>query len=187
MLVTACVCLLYFPWVFRFTIHWFLCQQSDEEFLASLRTRSAAMSVSVPRSEWPRQPSRPAQSKTTARLQRSQSCRYPRYRHVTHHPPTVRTFVLDFHCEVDETRGLVYGTGGALLTTIRRVIRQLVHLQRLSLTDLFLTVTDARNLLLDITKVTHWLCFSLFVFSQPGEVLFEMEVRCRLHHASWIA
>ncbi|VDP29379.1 unnamed protein product [Echinostoma caproni] len=109
------------------------------------------MSVSVPRTVWPPQPSRAVQPKT-ARLQRSQSCRYPRYRHVTHHPPTVRTFILDFHCEVDETRGFVYGTGGALLTTIRRVLRQLLHLRRLRLTDLFLTTSDARNLLLDVTK-----------------------------------
>ncbi|THD22578.1 hypothetical protein D915_006746 [Fasciola hepatica] len=125
--------------------------ESDEGFLASLRTRSTAMSVSVPHSAWPLPPSGSIQSKT-ARLQRSQSCRYPRYQHVTRHPPTVRTFVLDFHCEVDETRGLVYGTGGALLTTIRRVLRQLIHLRSLRLTDLFLTTTDARNLLLDVAK-----------------------------------
>ncbi|KAA3672600.1 uncharacterized protein DEA37_0003459 [Paragonimus westermani] len=83
---------------------------------------------------------------------RSQSFRHSRCAHVRQSPPSVRGFVLDFHCEVDDARGFAYGTGGALLSTIRRVVRQLFYVERLHLTDLFLTATDARDLILDLHK-----------------------------------
>ncbi|TGZ72543.1 hypothetical protein CRM22_002032 [Opisthorchis felineus] len=86
--------------------------------------------------------------------QRSQSCRYPHRHHHPRPPPSVISFLLDFHCEVDESRGSVYGTGGALLSTIRRVIRQLSCVERLRFTDLFLSLPDARNLVLDLTETT---------------------------------
>lgn len=70
-----------------------------------------------------------------------------------HHPPIVHSFELDFNSEVDNLRGLVYGTGGALLRTISRVIRQLNELHRLRLVDLFLVSDDARQLVCEISDV----------------------------------
>ncbi|CAI2736081.1 unnamed protein product [Schistosoma spindalis] len=70
-----------------------------------------------------------------------------------HHPPIVHSFELDFNSEVDDSRGLVYGTGGALLRTISRVIRQLSELHRLHLVDLFLVSNDARQLVCEISDV----------------------------------
>ncbi|KAH8867094.1 F-box domain [Schistosoma japonicum] len=68
-------------------------------------------------------------------------------------PPVVRSFELDFNSEVDDLRGFIYGTGGALLKTINRVIRQLNKLQRLRLVDLFLVSDDARQLVCEISDV----------------------------------
>ncbi|KAF6777114.1 hypothetical protein AHF37_03555 [Paragonimus kellicotti] len=85
-------------------------------------------------------------------FKRSQSFRHSCCAHPRQSPPSVRGFVLDFHCEVDDARGFAYGTGGALLSTIRRVVRQLFYVERLHLTDLFLTATDARDLILDLHK-----------------------------------
>lgn len=71
-----------------------------------------------------------------------------------HHPPIVHSFELDFNSEVDDLRGLVYGTGGALLRTISRVVRQLSELHRLHLVDLFLVSDDARQLVCEISDVS---------------------------------
>ncbi|CAH8675309.1 unnamed protein product [Schistosoma rodhaini] len=89
-------------------------------------------------------------------LKRSKSSQYPSSVSsfsAFHHPPIVHSFELDFNSEVDNLRGLVYGTGGALLRTISRVIRQLNELHRLRLVDLFLVSDDARQLVCEISDV----------------------------------
>ncbi|VEL30669.1 unnamed protein product, partial [Protopolystoma xenopodis] len=68
-------------------------------------------------------------------------------------PPNIRKFALDFHSEVDEVAGATYGTGGALLETIRRVVRNFRGLRYLRLMDLFLDPSDARRLTIDLAEV----------------------------------
>ncbi|CAH8652390.1 unnamed protein product [Heterobilharzia americana] len=89
-------------------------------------------------------------------IQRSQSAHYPstvKSLVIPRYPPVVHSFELDFNAEVDDVRGFVYGTGGALLTTISRVVRQLKELRRLRLVDLFLVSDDARRLVCELSGV----------------------------------
>ncbi|CAL8100829.1 unnamed protein product [Calicophoron daubneyi] len=118
--------------------------EEEDEIITAIYRR-VSMSASAPKpSSMQGEPSR------GRKYQRSQSCRYARYPEPRRPAPIVRAFSLDFHCEVDENRGIAYGTGGALLGTIRRVVRQLNRVQCLRLTDLFLAVPDARRLILDL-------------------------------------
>ncbi|CAH8510840.1 unnamed protein product [Dicrocoelium dendriticum] len=124
-------------------------EESDldtREFLNEVRSISVSLPENTPV---------PIVRSTGRVYQRSQSCRYAQSTNAPRNPPLIRVFELDFHCEVDGMRGFVYGTGGALLSTIRRVVRQLNSVQRLYLTDLFLNAFDARNLILDIHKVYY--------------------------------
>ncbi|CAH8575387.1 unnamed protein product [Schistosoma turkestanicum] len=89
-------------------------------------------------------------------FKRSKSSQYPSFVSnfpAFHNPPIVHSFELDFNSEVDDLRGLVYGTGGGLLKSISRVIRQLNELHRLRLVDLFLASDDARQLVFEISSV----------------------------------
>ncbi|KAL5968198.1 F-box/LRR-repeat protein 21, partial [Taenia solium] len=95
------------------------------------------------------------------RYQRSVSCKFPYpsnrlpYPPDTSNlpPPCVRAFSLDFHAEFDEASGVVYGSGGALFATIVRVLSQLKCLRGLYLRNLFLSQSDARQLLIEVSTV----------------------------------
>lgn len=103
------------------------------------------------------------------RYQRSVSCKFPcpinrlPYPPDTSNlpPPCIRTFSLDFHAEFDEGSGTVYGSGGALFATIVRVLSQLKCLRSLYLRNLFLSQSDARRLLIEISTVRQIL-FQLY-------------------------
>lgn len=113
-----------------------------------------------------------------AKYKRANSLRYPSTWSARPAPPEVERFSLHFHCEVDYRSGRAYGSGGALLSTIRRVIRQLTRLQRLVLTDLFLSPADARQLILDLhvvstvdsTPAQRSGCCMILVHAVPGWV-----------------
>lgn len=120
---------------------------------------------------------RPSQKGSGRKYQRSASCRYPtegssgqsRFPYPPDisqlAPPCVRSFSLDFHCESDETTQVVYGSGGTLFATICRVISQLKCLRSLYLRDLFLSPSDARKLILQISTVSRWNTFrSIFSY-----------------------
>ncbi|EUB62893.1 F-box/LRR-repeat protein [Echinococcus granulosus] len=95
------------------------------------------------------------------RYQRSVSCKFPcTYKRLPYPPdtsnlppPCVRAFSLDFHAEFDEASGVVYGSGGALFATIVRVLSQLKCLRALYLRNLFLSQSDARQLLIEVSTV----------------------------------
>ena len=106
-------------------------------------------------------------SRPGRKYQRSVSCKFPcasnrlPYPPDTSNlpPPCVRTFSLDFHAEFDESSGVVYGSGGALFATLVRVLSQLKCLRALYLRNLFLSQTDARQLLIEVSTVRRLFTF----------------------------
>nr|CAH8869664.1 unnamed protein product [Trichobilharzia regenti] len=115
----------------------------------------------------------PSQRYHNSSLQRSQSAQCPstvQSYAIPRYPPVVHSFELDFNAEVDDLRGFVYGTGGALLTTISRVIRQLNRLRRLRLVDLFLVPDDARRLVCELSDVVSQCLtdLNLLHFNKPS-------------------
>ncbi|KAL3318848.1 hypothetical protein Ciccas_002477 [Cichlidogyrus casuarinus] len=93
------------------------------------------------------------------KYQRSQSCRFtsfePREQNKLVYPPDdsyylpprVLRFHFFFNCEFDEVGGITYGSGGALLSTLMRIIKRLHGIREMEIVDIFLTVRDSRQLL----------------------------------------